>query len=105
VVCIHRRRIERVVRDENLDRDFVRLDGYLFVPPGADLQLDDELQAAHRAGLTVTRVARAPITSFDTGPALRFPQQGQFHVLKYLRGVAEAAPRAGARICNGTPTE
>jgi glycine/D-amino acid oxidase-like deaminating enzyme/nitrite reductase/ring-hydroxylating ferredoxin subunit len=97
-------RIERIVRDENIDCDFVRLDGYLFVPPGDDLQqLDDELHAAHRAGLTdVTRVERAPITSFDTGPALRFPQQGQFHVLKYLRGVAKAATREGARIFNGT---
>ncbi len=97
-------RIERIVHDENIDCDFTRLDGYLFVPPGDDLkQLDDELQAAHRAGLTdVTRVARAPIASFDTGPALKFPRQGQFHVLKYLRGVAEAAKRAGTQIYNGT---
>src|SRR5919106_1238033 len=90
-------RIERIVNSEKIDCDFTRLDGYLFVPPGDDLkQLDDELHAAQRAGLAdVSRVERAPITSFDTGPALRFPQQGQFHVLKYLRGVAEAARRAG----------
>src|SRR5687767_13296107 len=51
-------RIERIVRDEKIDCDFTRLDGYLFVPPGDDVaQLDDELQAAHRAGLTdVSRV-------------------------------------------------
>jgi glycine/D-amino acid oxidase-like deaminating enzyme/nitrite reductase/ring-hydroxylating ferredoxin subunit len=96
--------IERIVQDEHIDCDFVRLDGYLFVPPGDDLaQLDDELQAARRAGLTdVSRVERAPITTFDTGPALRFPRQGQFHVLRYLDGVADAAKRAGARIYNGT---
>jgi glycine/D-amino acid oxidase-like deaminating enzyme/nitrite reductase/ring-hydroxylating ferredoxin subunit len=97
-------RIERIVRDENIVCDFVRLDGYLFVPPGDDLaQLDDELRAAHRAGLTdVSRVDRAPVTSFDTGPCLRFPRQGQFHVLKYLQAVAAAAKRDGARIYNGT---
>jgi glycine/D-amino acid oxidase-like deaminating enzyme/nitrite reductase/ring-hydroxylating ferredoxin subunit len=95
--------IERIVRDEIIECDFVRVDGYLFVPPGDDLaQLDDELQAALRAGLDVSRVDRAPITSFDTGPALRFPMQGQFHILKYLRGVADAAKRQGARIYNGT---
>ena len=95
--------IERIVRNETIGCDFTRLDGYLFVPPGDDLaQLDDELKASHRAGLTdVTRVERAPIT-FDTGPALRFPRQGQFHVLKYLNGVADAAKRHGAVIYNGT---
>ncbi len=97
-------RVERIVRDEHIECDFTRLDGYLFVPPGDDLkQLDDEFEAAHRAGLVdVSRVERAPITSFDTGPALKFPQQAQFHVLKYLRGVSEAAKHAGAQIFNGT---
>ncbi len=61
------------------------------------------MKASHRAGLTdVSRVERAPITTFDTGPALRFPRQGQFHVLKYLNGVADAAKRQGAVIYNGT---
>lgn len=99
--------IERIVQDEKIDCDFVRLDGYLFVPPGDDLaQLDDELKAAHRAGLVdVSRVERAPITTFDTGPALRFPRQGQFHVLRYLNAVAGAAKRGGARIYNRTHVE
>ena len=97
-------RIERIVGEERIDCDFTRLDGYLFVPRGDDLaQLEDELKASHRAGLTdVSRVERAPITTFDTGPALRFPRQGQFHVLKYLQGVAAAAKRQGAVIHNGT---
>ena len=97
-------RVEQIVRDERISCDFARLDGYLFVPPGDHVrQLDRELEAAHRAGLTdVTRVERAPVSSFDTGPALRFPRQAQFHVLKYLNGVADAAIRAGAQIFNGT---
>jgi glycine/D-amino acid oxidase-like deaminating enzyme/nitrite reductase/ring-hydroxylating ferredoxin subunit len=97
-------RIERIVDEEHIDCDFTRLDGYLFVPPGDDLaQLEDELKASHRAGLTeVSRVDRAPITTFDTGPALRFPRQGQFHILKYLSAVADAAKRQGAVIYNGT---
>src|SRR5687768_12187125 len=96
--------IERIVQEEKIDCDFIRLDGYLFVPAGDDVeQLDNELKAAHRAGLTdVSRVERAPLQTFDTGPALRFPRQGQFHVLKYLNGVADAAKRRGAVIYNGT---
>src|SRR5687767_149852 len=97
-------RIERIVEAERIACDFSRLDGYLFVPPRDDIhQLEDELEAAQRAGLTdVSPVKRVPIASFDTGPALRFPRQGQFHVLNYLKGVAAAAKRAGARVYNQT---
>jgi glycine/D-amino acid oxidase-like deaminating enzyme len=61
-------RIEAIVAAEKINCDFERLDGYLFAPPGESTGvLDKELEAAHRAGLTqVTRVARAPITSFET---------------------------------------
>jgi glycine/D-amino acid oxidase-like deaminating enzyme/nitrite reductase/ring-hydroxylating ferredoxin subunit len=96
--------IERIVLSESIDCDFARVDGYLFVPPGDDTkQLDEELSAVHRAGLTsVSRVDRAPLTTFDTGPALRFPRQAQLHILKYLAGVARAAKRLGVRIYNET---
>src|SRR4051794_28791097 len=97
-------RIESIVRDEHLDCDFERLDGFLFLPTGEDEGvLDRELAAAHRAGLTaVERLPRAPLTPFDTGPCLRFPAQGQFHPLKYLAGLAEAIRRDGGRIFTGT---
>ena len=96
--------IEAIVNAEKIDCDFTRLDGYLFVPPGDDpAQLGDELRAAHRSGLTeVEHVKRAPVDSFDTGPALRFPQQGRFHILKYLNGVAEAVRRGGGEIYRQT---
>jgi glycine/D-amino acid oxidase-like deaminating enzyme/nitrite reductase/ring-hydroxylating ferredoxin subunit len=97
-------RIEAIVNAEKIDCDFARVDGYLFVPPGDDpAQLGDELKAAHRAGLAeVEHVERAPVDSFDTGAALRFPRQGQFHILKYLSGVAEAVRRGGGEIYTGT---
>lgn len=97
-------RIERIVADERIDCEFERLDGYLFVPPGDDpSQLDEELEAAHNAGLLgVTKVARAPLDSFDTGPSLRFPDQAQFHPLKYLAALALAIERDGGRIFTGT---
>src|SRR5437763_11314971 len=45
-------RIEAVVREEHIDCDFERLDGYLFLAPGESPKLlDRELAAAHRAGL------------------------------------------------------
>jgi glycine/D-amino acid oxidase-like deaminating enzyme/nitrite reductase/ring-hydroxylating ferredoxin subunit len=57
----------------------------------------------HRAGLEdVEIVERAPLVSFDTGPALLFPKQAQFHPAKYLAGLARAIVRDGGRIFTGT---
>ena len=96
--------IERIVAGEGIDCDFARVDGYLFVPPGDDVsELDEELEAAHRAGLRgVTKLARAPLEQFDTGPCLRFPDQAQFHPLRYLAAVAKAIEARGGRIFTGT---
>ncbi|MFL5330091.1 MAG: FAD-dependent oxidoreductase [Gemmataceae bacterium] len=96
-------RIEMNVRDEKIDCDFTRLDGYLFLMEGEDpdkLQL--ELKAANRAGLhDVKRLPKVPVDFYDFGPCLRFPRQGQFHPLKYLAGLAEATTRMGGKIfCN-----
>jgi glycine/D-amino acid oxidase-like deaminating enzyme/nitrite reductase/ring-hydroxylating ferredoxin subunit len=97
-------RIETIVNEEGIDCDFERLDGFLFTGAHrSKKELDDELKAAHRAGLTgVERVRRAPIDAFDTGAALRFPRQGQFHPLKYLAGLARAIRRTGGRIYTET---
>ena len=92
-------RIDEIVRKEHIDCDFARPDGYLFLAEGDKrATLERELDAAHRAGLKqVELVARAPY-SWDTGPCLRFPRQGQFHPLKYLAGLAAAIERSGGRI-------
>lgn len=96
--------IEAIAQEEKIRCDFQRLDGYLFVPPRQPKKiLDDELAAAHRAGLTeVERVEQAPLDSYNTGAALRFPRQAQFHPLKYLKGLAEAITRQGSRIFTAT---
>ena len=92
--------IERIVQSEKINCEFERLEGYLFVPPGESKEiLRREIEAANRAGLTkVELVERAPIESYDTGEALRFPRQAQFHPLKYLSGLANAIERDGGKI-------
>lgn len=97
-------RIEEIVRRERIDCDFERVDGYLFLAPGdASSYLDREYQAAHRAGWEeVERVAQLPIESLYSGPALRFPNQAQFHPTKYLSALASAIERAGGRIYSNT---
>src|SRR5690606_8797922 len=92
--------IERIVGAEGIECGFERLDGYLFAPPGGSLDtLDKELDAVHRAGLrAVEKVARAPVTDWDTGPCLRFPRQAQFHPLHYLNGLGQAIVSRGGRL-------
>jgi glycine/D-amino acid oxidase-like deaminating enzyme/nitrite reductase/ring-hydroxylating ferredoxin subunit len=97
-------RIEAIALTENIDCGFTRLDGYLFLSPDEKEELlDRELAAAHRAGLTeVVKRKRAPLNTFDTGPCLVFPRQGQFQPLRYLAGVAKAIQRMGGRIYTQT---
>src|SRR5436305_5010589 len=97
-------RIEKIVTNENLDCDFARVDGYLFLPPGGSVtDLKRELEAAHRAGLReVERVDRIPVGKFTTDGVLRFPRQAQFHPLRYLNGLARATTDRGCRIFTGT---
>ena len=96
-------RIESIVSRERIDCDFERLDGYLFCAPEHDeALLDRELAAAHRAGLHNVERSGARRSAFDTGPCLRFPNQAQFHPLKYLAGLADAIERDGGRIYTGT---
>jgi glycine/D-amino acid oxidase-like deaminating enzyme/nitrite reductase/ring-hydroxylating ferredoxin subunit len=95
-------RVATIVRDEPINCDFERLDGYLFNPPGESPDVIElEFAAAKRAGVALERVNRAPIVDFDTGPALRFLNQAQFHPIKYLTGLAAAIERRGGRIFTG----
>src|SRR5215213_6068822 len=93
-------RIEQIAREEGIDCDFKRLDGFLFRGPGIEIALlDQEFDAARQVGLAgVAWAERAPISGRDTGPCLRFPDQGRFHPLKYLDGLASSIRRNGSRL-------
>jgi glycine/D-amino acid oxidase-like deaminating enzyme/nitrite reductase/ring-hydroxylating ferredoxin subunit len=96
--------IEAIAREEGIDCDFERVDGYLFAPPGESGEvLARELEACHAAGLAdVGWVPRAPLGNYDTGRCLRFPRQAQFHPLRYLAGLARALVRRGGQVFTGT---
>lgn len=105
--------IGSVARTENIDCDYARVDGYLF--PGADGPgaLRKEEDALTRLGIAFERLDRAPAVAVP-GPCLRFAEQGEFHPLKYLTGLAAALRRRGGtvhtrtrvtRVAGGTPCE
>lgn len=96
--------IEQIVKEEKIDCNFERLDGYLFLDPTDKMDsLEKEIEATHRAGILGTEILdRAPIDSFDTGPCICFPDQAQFQPLKYLSGLAQAIVQKGGQICTGS---
>ena len=103
--AIHR--IESIASMEDIDCDFERVDGYLFL--GGDSKrkdLERELEATHRAGINDTEIVeRIPFSFWDSGVALRFPRQATFHPLKYLNGLARAILRDGGKIYTGVHAE
>jgi glycine/D-amino acid oxidase-like deaminating enzyme/nitrite reductase/ring-hydroxylating ferredoxin subunit len=98
--------LEEVVKTESIDCDFRRLDGWLFLSEGdrkdRPTLLDEEFEAAKRAGIPVTLEKSAPIPGKNVGWALRFPRQAQFHPVKFLAGVARAIVARGGRIYTKT---
>ena len=95
--------IERVVADEGIACDFRRLDGWLFNPPGGTTDLEAECRAATRAGLSARMEPRVPLVKFDTGPAIRFANQGRMNPEAYIQGLAAACVRLGAQVYVNAP--
>lgn len=103
--AIHR--VETIASMEDIECDFQRVEGYLFLG-GKETRkdLERELEATHRAGITDTQlVDRIPFSFWDSGPALRFPRQATFHPLKYLKGLTRAILRDGGKIYTGVHAE
>lgn len=96
--------VESIQRDEQIKCGFERLDGYLFALADSNgfKDLNKEYEAARRCDVKVELHDRVPGLSFDTGPCVRYPNQAQFHPLKYLAGLAQAFVRMGGRIQCGT---
>ena len=92
-------RIEAICRDEGIDADFARVDGYLFpAEENHRSDLEEEYEACQKIGVEVEWVDRAPVPGVDTGRALRFPNQARFHPTKYLAGLARAIQGLGGRF-------
>jgi glycine/D-amino acid oxidase-like deaminating enzyme/nitrite reductase/ring-hydroxylating ferredoxin subunit len=96
-------RIEVICRDEGIDADFARLDG-LLVPAetGHMHELEQEYEACKTLGVDVEWINEAPVPLPEGTRALRFPDQGRFHPLKYARGLISAIEGRGGRIHGGT---
>lgn len=95
--------IEKIVKEENIGCNFVRLDGYLFLHPSDEIKsLDQEHASSRKAGLRTEMLQGVPGIPSETGYCLQFPAQATFHPMQYLRGLAEAIVKMGGRIYTST---
>jgi glycine/D-amino acid oxidase-like deaminating enzyme/nitrite reductase/ring-hydroxylating ferredoxin subunit len=96
-------RIEAICRDEGIDADFARVDGYLFAADekGAE-DLAKEYEACRKLDIAAEWAPGAPIPGIETGRCLRFPDQARFHPTKYLAGLARAIAARGGRFHENT---
>lgn len=92
--------IEKNVSDLQIDCDFKRVSGYLFLHSSdKEENLDKEYQATQNAGLQTRLLSQTPIIADgNTMRCLEFKNQAQFHVLSYIKGLADAILSMGGTI-------
>jgi glycine/D-amino acid oxidase-like deaminating enzyme/nitrite reductase/ring-hydroxylating ferredoxin subunit len=90
--------IAEVVNKENIDCDFERLDGYLFLHP-TDKQenLQKELDSLIRCGINANILENTPGIPSEK-KCIHFSEQAQFHPLKYILGLCKAIEKKGGQI-------
>ncbi len=95
--------IEKIVQKENISCDFKRVPGYL-IPHASDRveNIVKEFEAAKECGAQVELVNEVPGLIIQPLKAIKFKNQGQFHPLKYLFGLAEIIQARGGKIFTNT---
>jgi glycine/D-amino acid oxidase-like deaminating enzyme/nitrite reductase/ring-hydroxylating ferredoxin subunit len=95
--------VEQTIKKENIDCEFQRVNGYLFLhPTDKKDSLRKELKSALKAGLDVLELDKVPDVLIHAGKCIRFANQAQFHPMKYLNGLCKAIEKNGGRIFTET---
>jgi glycine/D-amino acid oxidase-like deaminating enzyme/nitrite reductase/ring-hydroxylating ferredoxin subunit len=90
---------ERISREEAINCDFARIDGLLMASDESDIEyLNQELEAARRAGFADAEMLAAGKVPGQQLPAIRFPRQARFHPMKFLKGLVDALQSRGASL-------
>lgn len=99
--------IANTVQQNNIDCHFKRVDGYLFSHPSDSTDtLLEEYKATQRAGLLTEMLNDIPfIAAEQDKDCIMFPNQAQFHILLYMKGLADAFIESGGKIYTQTKAE
>ncbi|MBL0065637.1 MAG: FAD-dependent oxidoreductase [Bacteroidetes bacterium] len=99
--------IENTIRQHAIECHFKRVDGYLFShPTDSEENLQEEYKATQRAGLHTELLTTVPsIVSEHLKSCIKFPNQAQFHILLYMKGLSDAFQQLGGKIYTETKAE
>ncbi|HEV2855397.1 MAG TPA: FAD-dependent oxidoreductase [Thermoanaerobaculia bacterium] len=90
--------IASLVEEDAISCDFVRIPAYLYTEhPSEVSRLEEEVEAAHEAGMPAALVSEVPLP-FPLAGAVRFEDQARFHPLSYLASLARTVHANGGRI-------
>lgn len=96
--------IANTVKHEKIDCHFKTVNGYLFLSENDKKEtLDKEYTATKRVGLLTEMLQQVPELANEKGKScIKFPKQGQFHIMKYLKGLVEVIVSMGGKIYTET---
>lgn len=97
-------KVRQIIQEELIDCDMESIPGYLFAhdDPRTDI-LDREFEAIKRIELQgVEELETVPLSFFNSGPCLRFPDQLQLNPVKYLNALSKCIIDDGGKIFTQT---
>jgi glycine/D-amino acid oxidase-like deaminating enzyme/nitrite reductase/ring-hydroxylating ferredoxin subunit len=95
-------KVSELATAEGVECDIERRAAYTYAADESELgSVENELEAARRAGLDVERVD-GPDLPFPTAGAVRLDGQLQFHPVKYVRGLATSIDGDGSHVFEET---
>lgn len=99
--------IEKTVNREKIDCNFKRVNGYLFLSGNDKPEtIEKEYRATIDAGMKTELLPQLPgIYAAGDESCIMFPDQAQFHPMKYIRGLANAVIANGGLIFTETRAE
>jgi glycine/D-amino acid oxidase-like deaminating enzyme len=94
--------IEAIIADEKIQCDWRREDSYVFTDKQEEVsKLQEEAANAAKLGLPADFVKETPL-GIPVEGAVRFKDQGTFHIVKYLEGLARAVHGDGSYVFEQT---
>jgi len=92
--------VESTAAGHDIDCEFERRPAYTYAP-GDRERIEDEVAAAQRLDLPAS-LEESTDLPFETGAAVRFESQAQFHPREYLLGLAETLADGDGRVFEHT---
>lgn len=99
--------IANTIKHENIDCNFKTVPGYLFLSASDTKEtLVKEYSATKNAGLLTEMLEQVPAVASEDGKwCLKFPEQAQFHIMKYIEGLSDSIIEMGGKIYTESKAE